>query len=406
MTTVIERIKHFNKGRIPELVNLKYQNMLADAFTFFRGTCHLFYEDWSPDPVLNAAPAVWVCGDLHLENFGSYKGDNRLVYFDLNDFDEAVLAPCTWDLTRFLTSILVAARSLKVNEPEALELYHCFVDTYINALGKGQARTIERETASGMVKDLLSELDKRDRKKFLNQKTEETDDKRKLLIDKKHTLAVTKAERVKVTDLLESWASLQPNPKFFKVLDVAHRIAGTGSLGVERYVILIEGKGSPNHNYLLDLKAELSSSLQPYLTLPQPNWSNQAQRVMAIQNRVQGTPPALLAALEFQGQAYVLRELQPLEDRVNLSLWNGKLNRLEKVIETMGELVAWGQLRSSGRQGSAIADELIDFASTTAWRQPMLDYALAYSAQVEKDYAAFKKQEGALSREQGIGSRD
>jgi len=81
--------------------------------------------------------------------------------------------------------------------------------------------------------------------------------------------------------------------------------------------------------------------------------------------------------------------LQPIEDRVNLNLWNGKLQRLEKVIRTMGELVAWGQLRSSGRQGSAIADELIAFASTTAWRQPMLDYALAYSAQVEEDYAAF-----------------
>ncbi|MBO3457490.1 DUF2252 domain-containing protein [Aetokthonos hydrillicola Thurmond2011] len=389
MTTVLERIENFNQGRIPELVHLKYQNMRADPFAFFRGTCHLFYEDWAGNTVLNTAPAVWVCGDLHLENFGSYKGDNRLVYFDINDFDEAILAPCTWDLARFLTSVLVGFRSLEVNESEALALCNCFIDNYISALAKGQARTVERETAVGMVKDLLLSLKERDRKKFLDQRTHEADGKRKLRIDEKRTRAATKEQRLKITHPLENWASQQPDPKFFKVLDVAYRIAGTGSLGVERYVILIEAEGSPNHNYLLDLKAESTSALQRYLSLPQPDWSNQAQRVIAIQNRVQGTPPALLAALESDGKAYVLRELQPLEDRVNLKDSNGKFNRLEKVIRTMSEVVAWGQLRSSGRQKSAIADELIDFASATNWRQPLLDYARAYSAQVEKDYTAF-----------------
>jgi uncharacterized protein (DUF2252 family) len=392
MATVFERIKNFNEGRIPELLNLKYRSMLVDSFAFFRGTCHLFYEDWLADTVLNKAPSVWVCGDLHLENFGSYKGDNRLVYFDINDFDEAVLAPCTWDVARFLTSVLVGARLLEVEESEALALCSCFLETYVTTLGKGQARTVERETAVGMVKDLLLSLKERDRKKFLDQRTHEADGKRKLRIDEKRTQAASKEERVKVTDLLENWASTQPDPKFFKALDVARRIAGTGSLGVERYVILVEGKGSPNHNYLLDVKQELGSSLQPYVNLPQPHWSNQAERVITIQNRVQGTPPALLAALELDTKTYVLRELQPLEDRVNLKESKGKPNRLQKVIRTMSEITAWGQLRSSGRQNSAIADELIAFASTTNWRQPLLDYAQAYSVQVQKDYTAFCKE--------------
>lgn len=391
MTDVIKRIEKFNQGRIPELLHLKYKSMRTNSFAFFRGTCHLFYEDWPVESVLNTAPSVWVCGDLHLENFGSYKGDNRLVYFDINDFDEAVLAPCTWDLARLMTSILVGADSWGVNELDALGLCDCFLETYINTLRQGEIRTIERETAIGMVKDLLSSLKQRDRKKFLDARTEETSGKRKLLIDKKHTLGVTKTERTKVTNLLEEWANQQPDPKFFKVLDVAHRIAGTGSLGIERYVILVEGKGSPNHNYLLDFKAEFVSSLQPYLHQLQPTWRNQAQRVIAIQKRVQGTPPALLAALEFEGQAYVLRELQPIQDRVNLTQWNGKIGRLKKVIQTMSQLVAWGQLRSGGRQGSAIADQLIAFAKTTEWRQPLLDYARAYSAQVAKDYATFRQ---------------
>jgi uncharacterized protein (DUF2252 family) len=103
MSDVVERIHSFNQGRVQERLQSKYQRMAANSFAFFRGTCHLFYEDWPAGSLLNSSPAVWICGDLHLENFGSYKGDNRLAYFDMNDFDEGVL-PCTWDLAHFLTT--------------------------------------------------------------------------------------------------------------------------------------------------------------------------------------------------------------------------------------------------------------------------------------------------------------
>ena len=70
--------------------------MRKNAFAFFRGTCHLFYEDWSPPAALDQAPATLICGDLHLENFGAYLGESGLPYFDVNDFDEAAkIAPVT-----------------------------------------------------------------------------------------------------------------------------------------------------------------------------------------------------------------------------------------------------------------------------------------------------------------------
>jgi len=86
---IAERLKAFNQGREPGRLAMKYKAMNKDAFAFLRGSCHLFYEDWPKDSPLDATPAAWICGDLHLENFGSYKGDNRLVYFDINDFDES-----------------------------------------------------------------------------------------------------------------------------------------------------------------------------------------------------------------------------------------------------------------------------------------------------------------------------
>ena len=60
---------------------------------FLRGSAHLFHARLKRG-VFKPAPVAWCCGDMHLENFGSYHGDNGLAYFDINDFDEAALAPC------------------------------------------------------------------------------------------------------------------------------------------------------------------------------------------------------------------------------------------------------------------------------------------------------------------------
>lgn len=59
---------------------------------------------------------------------------------------------------------------------------------------------------------------------------------------------------------------------FYDVLDVARRVAGTGSLGLDRFTILVRGKGSPDSNNMLDLKQSLPSSLLPRLKVTQPKW--------------------------------------------------------------------------------------------------------------------------------------
>ena len=102
---VIDAIFGNNAGRDPERLAMKYAKMAQSPFIFLRGACHLFYDHLPDSPLFGDAPLAWCCGDLHFENFGSYKGDNRLVYFDINDYDEAALAPVTWYLIRLLTSI-------------------------------------------------------------------------------------------------------------------------------------------------------------------------------------------------------------------------------------------------------------------------------------------------------------
>src|ERR1700744_3818169 len=114
MNKLYDRLTAFNEGLLPDKVQMKYEAMAENAFRFFRGTCHLFYEDLAAATDLPSGPRGWVCGDLHLENFGSYRSDNDQVYFDLNDFDEAILAPVTWEVVRLVTSIFVGFESLGI----------------------------------------------------------------------------------------------------------------------------------------------------------------------------------------------------------------------------------------------------------------------------------------------------
>ena len=385
---VPHRIIETNAGRDPRRLALKYRKMRASPFAFLRGTCALFHERL-PVRDLPPSPAAWACGDLHLENFGSYKGDNRLVYFDLNDFDESALAPATWDLARFLASVLAAASGLSLPKHEALSLCTDVLDRYAAALASGKARWIERETASGGVRALLDPLRTRRRPEFLDKRTVIKGRRRLLRIDGTKALETTSGQRERVVEFMAQFARTAPDPAFFEVLDVADRIAGTGSLGMERYVILVRGEASPDGNYLLDLKRTGPSALVPHLSIAQPAWTSEAVRVATLQQRMQAIPMAFLHAVAIGGADYVLRELQPGEDRVELDRARDSLDHVRGVLGTMGELAAWAQLRASGRQGSATADELVAFGSATHWRTKLVDVARACAAQVESDWTTF-----------------
>ena len=390
MTSVVDRISQFNSDRIPERVALKYQAMKQDAFAFFRGTCHLFYDDLHTSGALQNSPSVWSCGDLHLQNFGTFKGDaitqgsaRKLVYFDVNDFDESALIPGSWDLVRLVTSVLIETE----NPQEGLALAQHFLKTYAETLETGKARVLYRENASGVVKDLLQALRKRDRAQFLKKRLRPKTRALQRIPNK--ILTVSPAEIHTVNHLIETWASTQPQPDFFQVLDITHRIAGSGSLGLPRYLILVQGRGYPKGCYLLDLKAARRSSLAQFLTTSQPTWSSEGDRIVQIQTRLQASPPALLRAIESPGQSYVLRELQPSNDKIDPATLIHKPKKLIDFIQTLGQVVAWGHLRSSGRQGSAIADELIAFAHDRTWQAEILTYAQHYQAQVHRDYQSF-----------------
>ncbi len=373
--SVTQSILAYNRGRDPQRLRRKFELLRRDPFAFFRGTCHLYYATLPRDATLAAAPAVLACGDLHLENFGTFKGDNRLVYFDLNDFDEAALAPCTLELTRFAASVQIAAAHLKLAPPQAAKLCRTFAETYCAAIADGKPRWIERATADGMVRDLLHPLEQRNRVELLDRRTTRGKQGRRLRIDGDHALEITPAERRRVAALIKRFAAATAEPKFYRLLDIARRVAGNGSLGVERYVLLVEGRGSPDNNYLLDLKLAVPSALAPAARLRQPKWPSEAARVVAVQRIVQAIYPARLAAISDGALSYVLKELQPAADRLDLALAHGRVDRLESVIKSMAEVTAWGQLRSCSRYGAASVELLQRYVGGDAWVKKLAAFA-------------------------------
>ena len=395
---VWQLIQVFNSQRDRQAVTEKYRKMRKDAFTFFRGTCHLFYQDLPQESTLNLAPVVWICGDLHLENFGTYKGDldatqteqhQRQIYFGMNDFDEGVAAPCTWDLARLSTSILLAVTSLDLDRSVGENLVRVYLDAYTSALNTGKIYPIVAANARGVVADLLETLQRRKRRDFLAERTEFIKDRRRLKIDDRQ-ISIS-SQRSKLISTINEWAQTQPDPAFFEVLDVGLRLAGTGSLGLDRYLVLVAGKGSPDRNYLLDFKQQQPSCLQPYLATPQPPWTNEATRVMQVQRLVQFAPPALLAAIAVNDRSYLLRELQPTQDKIALKNGSMNLASLKKLIDTMGTVTAIAHLHGSGKLGAAIVQDLISFSNNLDWQHDVITYANNYVRQVQSDYQNFCK---------------
>lgn len=388
--SVFERVVAFNNNRLPDMVSIKYKTMLANSFSFFRGACHLFYEDLFNANQLPPAPLTWISGDLHLENFGSFKGDDHQVYFDLNDFDEAILAPANWELVRMITSIFVAFDNLDLDEGEAFNLAQKYLHTYADTLKSGKAIAIDPRTAEGIVRKFLTTVEKRKKKDLLKRRTIKKKDSYYFIEEEGKSIALDKPLKTGLATFINNWMKTSVYESFdYTVMDSIFRIAGTGSIGAKRYLFLLRSTQENSKYLFLDMKQAFSSYIKPFCTVNQPIWQNEAERAIAIKKRMQNVSPALLGTGIFMNEAYIIQQMQPTNDKIRFELIKDEYQDLNFVIEDMARLTASAQLRSSGRQGSAIADELIDYGESLKW-QKLLDYAKNYARQVKTDFKQFK----------------
>jgi hypothetical protein len=125
---IVKATRRFERwlGQRTQLVEtdlrLKHVRMAEGAFPFFRATFYRWMQVWPAIcPDLAKAPRLLAVGDLHVENFGTWRDVEGRLVWGVNDFDEAAVLPYTVDLVRLATSALLAitAGHIKIRAKDA-----------------------------------------------------------------------------------------------------------------------------------------------------------------------------------------------------------------------------------------------------------------------------------------------
>ena len=393
--SIADFFRQYDAGRRPELLPLRYHRMQANAFAFFRGSAPLFYQEYGREALLRDSPLTWLCGDAHVENFGSYRGDNGLVYFDVNDFDEAVRGPLLWDVARLAVSVLLAGAYLGLSLAQRQAAARTAVAAYAATLATGKPLLLERATATGVVRQFIKTVARRRRRDLLRARASQRHGWH--LRPQAAIYLLPAAERKRVLKTFEAWRSEQVDPPCGPALDVAQRVAGVGSLGVPRYIVLAHHRHPSKQPLLLDLKLALPAASQG-AKLSQPRWPSEAHRVAQAQTWLQAVPPALLQAVSLDGQPFVLRALQPVADKLDFGHFDHNKATFRAAVPDFARLLAWAHLRAAGRQGAAVPDVLQAYGTAGHWQEGVLRFADAAVSQVKKDFRAFRAacRKGAL----------
>ena len=391
---VVDEIERFNQGLKPKRVRLKLRKMAADPFAFFRGANHLYALAWAELRPPDIGPEILLCGDLHVENFGAYRVEGGEDVFDINDFDEALVGPCSLDLVRCATSLLLAAEGWCLTPLAATGAVLSFLDQYraavVGAVATGALGEVVVGREYGPVGALLGARPPGTQLQLLDRHTRATrDGSRRIRRDPAKFPALGKRRFALVRDAIERHGQQTGHPREFRVLDVRARIAGTGSLGLRRYTILIHGGGEPDRYRLLDLKEARPSSLAACTGHPQPDsGGDEARRVVAAQRHLQARPPALLEALAIEGVHYRLREMVPDENRSDLNQLANRPKRLRKAVEVAGRVVGWAQVRGSRSHDLDRSAALADWTSGPAL-ESVLAAAVRFADLTRRQYHEF-----------------
>lgn len=392
LPSVVEEIVRANQNRKWKLVREKFKRMDDGPFAFFRGSDHLFALAWPEIQPPDVGPEILICGDLHLENFGAYEIDASEFRFDINDFDEALVAPCSLDVVRCATSILLAGQDWRLTPIDSAAMVLAFLDKYRQAVLAGKPDEIAPESADGPIWELLGATMLGTLFERLERYTKTTrNGTRKILSRGGRQPAISPARAAIIREAVEAYGKAHDKADAYRVHDVRGRIVGIGSLGVRRYTVLIEGGGSPDGNRLIDLKEARPSVLLACVETKQPDFGgNEARRIVEAQRILQAKPCAGLDTLDLDGVPFRMRAMVPEENRSSLERLREKPAKLRAAVEVAGRITAWAHLRGSAHFGAPRVDALSQWASGSAL-DAVLVSAVRFAERVRREYHVFHR---------------
>ena len=380
----------------------KLQALSGTPFQFFRGTFHLMAWDVLKARVplaQAAAPEGLIVGDLHLENFGIYRGASGAMVFDVNDFDDVGHSPLDFDLKRLCTSALLLpglAHGVRLNA--ARTIARGWQEELEKIGGRFPIPAWTEDKAEGRVAELFREGGRKSREVMIAKAAPEKGHARLVQGDKFVRPSKPWRHLVEqaVGEYLESLKQLKaPDaPRGWEILDVAYRFKGTGSLGRLRFTVLL-GHGAERR--AVELKETRSSALDDARGLPPLR--DQARVQTASIRRLQGDPWPRVAATSFGKLPALGRENEPEEEKLGCDKFaQGDAHHLELSLyaRQCGQVLA--RLHARNGAPSILGAQWSPSEASHA----AVDFAEKYAAQVEADQKAFLRAREQVAKELGV----
>jgi uncharacterized protein (DUF2252 family) len=391
---LLERSMH---GRVPALVKLKYELMADSPFGYFRGAVPVMAADLAVLP--NTGIVSQLCGDAHVRNLGAYAAPDGHLVFDINDFDETIRGPFEWDLKRMAASISLAGRG-SGHKDSAIR--RAVEDCIIRYTGQMKAFSkmphlevghflVHRFTKVEPVHTALLKAERATPLHTLEQLTEpvagKTGASRRFKEIKPMLTRVSKSQAVAVIASLEPYREmLEPQRQhllsFYRPIDVAFKVVGTGSVGLRDYCIYFEGNG-PDDPLFLQIKEEPASGYNAYLPNAHPDHHN-GKRVADGQRAMQLQSDPFLGWTHIGLRQYLVRQLNDHKGSIDLEDLAG--NGLVAFAEVCGELLARGHARSC--DPAVIAGYL---GGGGGCAEALSKFGLLYADQTEKDWQDLRR---------------
>jgi uncharacterized protein (DUF2252 family) len=390
----LELMQESMRGRIPQLIALKYDRMLASPFGYFRGAVPVMAADLSALP--NTGIINQICGDAHVRNLGAFAAPDGRLVFDINDFDETVRGPFEWDLKRLATSLALAGRALLAKKSACevavlafTERYRKFIDTFsrmpVTEMARYQVHRLQRISP---VSRALLKAERSTPVHNLDQLTTPANapaEKRRFKEQEPLLTRVNSTQRRAIlASLVEYNQTLQPERRHFLAqyypIDVAFKVVGTGSVGLRDYVVYFEGNGLGDPLFL-QIKEQPGSAYAPYVA---PDLaSHEGHRVVNGQRAMQFQSDPFLGWTTIANRHYEVRQLNDHKGSIEIEDLAGE--GLVEYAQMCGELLARGHSRSG--DPCVLAGYI---GNGKRFGEAIMRFADAYADQTEKDWEELK----------------
>jgi uncharacterized protein (DUF2252 family) len=407
----VELVLSQEEDRLEDLIPVRRERMAESAFAFYRAGAELMASDLAMTP--RTGVLVQASGDAHVSNFGWYGSPERALVFDTNDFDETHTAAWEWDVKRLAASFAIAGRDNEFDQSSqrkasraAARAYrgqmNSFADQaildvwYDHISGNRVLEDLRKEGRTKKLRRAKKKIEKASKKTsahVLGKIGEFIDGRYRIVDDPPFIVSVRSMDFPQDTEEIRGLVhtafatyreSVDPAIKVllskYRVIDVALKVVGVGSVGTRCYIAMLEGSG-PEDVLFLQIKEAGRSVLED--EFGDSEWEHSGQRVVHGQRLMQTTSDILLGwTSASSGRHYYVRQLKDMKASPEIGRFDP--SDMVKYAKICGAVLAHAHARSS--DPAVIAGYL---GGGSVFDDAVAEFSMAYADQNESDYLAF-----------------